>query len=250
MKKVRWWVRSSAGVVHHCCPSFTDISSAPPLYLQHQMSGCRSLAALALSEVLAVSNAAKKAVPLNTLPAADGESTLTAPVLALLALSALLLFAPKDAKVAGLGALLGFGALQQTQAALTYFGTGLGCLCPPLGAVAVLLFCLPNAPASQPRAVVVGHVASALAACAVVVAKPVLAHVVPAAIGAPGLAAVVSIVAMKAVDAVHPPGAAYAFLCVLLSVRSPSISPPPRPGAKIACVPLTPQCPRVVSIHH
>ena len=128
------------------------------------MSGRRSLAALALSEVLVVLDAAKKAAPpLNTLPAAGGESTLTAPVLALLALSALLLFAPKDAKVAGLGALLGFGALQQTQAALTYFGTGLGCLCPTLGAVAVLLFCLPNAPASQPRAVVVGHVASALA---------------------------------------------------------------------------------------
>ena len=52
-----------------------------------------------------------------------------------------------------LGTLLGFGVLTQTNAALVAGGTGLGCLCPPLGAVAVLLFCLPTAPASQPRAV-------------------------------------------------------------------------------------------------
>ena len=134
------------------------------------------------------------------------------PLVALVVLGAIVLKAPRDARVAGLGTLLGFGVLTQTNAALVAGGTGLGCLCPPLGAVAVLLFCLPTAPASQPRAVVVGHAVSSVAALCVVVAKPALAAVVPGAIGAPGLAAAFAVVAMKATGAVHPPAAAYAFL--------------------------------------
>ena len=134
------------------------------------------------------------------------------PIVALVVLGALILKAPRDARVAGGGTLLGFGVLTQTNAALVAGGTGLGCLCPPLGAVAVLLFCLPTAPASQPRAVVVGHAVSSVAALCVVVAKPALTAIVPKVIGAPGLAATLAVVAMKVVGAVHPPAAAYAFL--------------------------------------
>lgn len=77
-------------------------------------------------------------------------------------------------------------------------------LCPPLGAVAVLLFCLPGAPASSPRAVVLGHVVGSLAALAVVMGLP--------GPYAPGLAVALAITGMKLLDCVHPPAAAYAFL--------------------------------------
>ena len=59
--------------------------------------------------------------------------------------------------IAGLGAAAGFAALHVANDYVLK-EMGLGCLCPPLGAVAVLLFCLPGAPASQPKAVIGAHV--------------------------------------------------------------------------------------------
>jgi CBS domain-containing membrane protein len=66
-----------------------------------------------------------------------------------------------DAIIAGIGAALSFAALHivHEQFLLPH---GLSCLCPPLGAVAVLLFRLPNAPASQPKAVIGGHIISGI----------------------------------------------------------------------------------------
>ena len=50
-----------------------------------------------------------------------------------------------DSIIAGLGAAFSFAALQISNDYVLK-GHGLTCLCPPLGAVAVLLFCLPGAP--------------------------------------------------------------------------------------------------------
>ena len=69
-----------------------------------------------------------------------------------------------DSIIAGLGAASGFAALQVAND----YVLPVGCLCPPLGAVAVLLFCLPGAPASQPRAVTGAHVIAGLVGYAVV----------------------------------------------------------------------------------
>ena len=95
-----------------------------------------------------------------------------------------------------------------------------GCLCvhllgpdgawliAPMGASAVLLFCLPASPLAQPWAVIGGNVVSALAgvACARLVPDPVLA--------AP-LAGGVGIAAMFALRCLHPPGGAVALTAVL-----------------------------------
>ena len=76
--------------------------------------------------------------------------------------------------------------------------------CPPLGAVAVLLFCMPGAPASSTRAVVLGHIVGSLAALTCVMGLP--------GPYAPGLAVGLAVTGMKLFDCVHPPAAAYAFL--------------------------------------
>ena len=65
--------------------------------------------------------------------------------------------------VSGLGAAFGFAALQ-----LANDHGPPACLCPPLGAVAVLLFCLPSAPASQPKVVLGAHLIAGIVGCAVV----------------------------------------------------------------------------------
>jgi CBS-domain-containing membrane protein len=68
-----------------------------------------------------------------------------------------------DAILSGLGAGLGFAALHYAQDNILK-DQDLTCLCPPLGAVAVLLFCMPNAPASQPKAVIGGHLVAGVVA--------------------------------------------------------------------------------------
>eukprot|EP00584_Thalassiosira_punctigera_P004772 CAMPEP_0172526690 /NCGR_PEP_ID=MMETSP1067-20121228/1544_1 /TAXON_ID=265564 ORGANISM="Thalassiosira punctigera, Strain Tpunct2005C2" /NCGR_SAMPLE_ID=MMETSP1067 /ASSEMBLY_ACC=CAM_ASM_000444 /LENGTH=148 /DNA_ID=CAMNT_0013310253 /DNA_START=44 /DNA_END=490 /DNA_ORIENTATION=- len=105
-----------------------------------------------------------------------------------------------DSIVAGLGAACGFAALH-----LANDRAPVGFLCPPLGAVAVLLFCLPGAPASQPKAVVGAHVIAGLVGYGVV--QSALPY-------GEAIAVVLTITAMSATRMVHPPAGAYAFLYV------------------------------------
>ena len=55
-----------------------------------------------------------------------------------------------ESLTAGFGAALGFAALYVTSQALTQVPGEIKCMCPPLGAVAVLLFCLCADANSQP----------------------------------------------------------------------------------------------------
>jgi CBS domain-containing membrane protein len=81
-------------------------------------------------------------------------------------------------------------------------------LVAPMGASAVLVFCLPASPLAQPWAVIGGNVVSALigVACARWIAEPLLA--------AP-LAAALAIGAMFWLRCLHPPGGAVALTAVL-----------------------------------
>merc|ERR1719273_223444 len=109
-----------------------------------------------------------------------------------------------DAILAGLGAAISFAALHIVHDQILA-PQGLSCLCPPLGAVAVLLFCLPGAPASQPKAVIGGHVVAGLIGYAVVESGVAYGEAVAVAC---------TITAMSALGVVHPPAGAYAFLFV------------------------------------
>ncbi|MDB5790499.1 MAG: hypothetical protein JWQ80_523, partial [Massilia sp.] len=107
---------------------------------------------------------------------------------------------------AGLGACLG---LFVTALATHMLAPGLAAyLIAPMGASAVLLFCLPASPLAQPWAVVGGNTVSALigVACAVLV---------PDALLAAPLAAALAIGAMFALRCLHPPGGAVAVTAVL-----------------------------------
>lgn len=81
-------------------------------------------------------------------------------------------------------------------------------LIAPMGASAVLLFCLPASPLAQPWSVIGGNLVSALVgvACAQLVAAPLVA--------AP-LAGGLAIAAMFALRCLHPPGGAVALTAVL-----------------------------------
>ncbi len=81
-------------------------------------------------------------------------------------------------------------------------------LIAPMGASAVLLFCLPGSPLAQPWSVIGGNTVAALVgvACAAHVAQPLLA--------AP-LAGGLAVGAMFALRCLHPPGGAVALTAVL-----------------------------------
>ncbi len=78
----------------------------------------------------------------------------------------------------------------------------------PLAASAALLFAMPNSPLAQPWSVLVGNVASALAAVAVL-------HLVPGPVLGLALAVGAAILAMMGLRALHPPGAAVAMTAAL-----------------------------------
>jgi CBS-domain-containing membrane protein len=109
-----------------------------------------------------------------------------------------------DAIIAGIGAAVSFAALHVVHD-LILAPQGLSCLCPPLGAVAVLLFCLPSAPASQPKAVIGGHIVSGLVGFVVVESGLAYGEAVAVAL---------TIALMTYFEVVHPPAGAYAFLYV------------------------------------
>lgn len=83
-----------------------------------------------------------------------------------------------------------------------------GWLIAPMGASAVLLFCMPSSPMAQPWAVIGGNVVSALVGVACVQA-------VDAPLVAAPLAAGLAIAAMFALRCLHPPGGAVALTAVL-----------------------------------
>jgi CBS domain-containing membrane protein len=92
---------------------------------------------------------------------------------------------------------------------------GLPWIVAPMGASAVIVFCLPASPLAQPWAVVAGNTVSALVGIACV---HWLAPVDLAAAAAVALA----IVAMFALRCLHPPGGATALLMVLGGVADPT----------------------------
>jgi CBS domain-containing membrane protein len=111
------------------------------------------------------------------------------------------------------GALVGIGVT-------AWLSHGLGAPAPltwivaPMGASAVLVFCLPASPLAQPWAVVAGNTVSALVGVACV-------HLVPAADVAAALAVAGAIAAMLALRCLHPPGGASALLMVMSGVVDP-----------------------------
>ncbi|MFD2739479.1 HPP family protein [Sulfitobacter aestuarii] len=108
---------------------------------------------------------------------------------------------------AGLGAMLGIAGCALLAPLLAEAFDIPVLLFAPLGASAVLVFAMPNAPLAQPWSAVIGNVTAALAAIAVLmlVAQPF----------APALAVGAAILAMLAMRALHPPGGAVALLAAL-----------------------------------
>lgn len=118
---------------------------------------------------------------------------------------------------AGIGALLGIGLCVLAITFLDALGIPGLFLVAPLGATAVLVFCVPNSPLAQPWSAVTGHVISALVALFVV-------SVVPAPWAA-GVAVGGAIAAMMLIRALHPPGGAVALL-IALDPASPTETGP------------------------
>lgn len=108
---------------------------------------------------------------------------------------------------AGIGALLGISLCALVANLAAKFGISSFHLIAPLGATAVLVFCVPNTPLAQPWSAVVGNVTATLVALFVV-------HVVPSPWSI-GVAVGAAITAMMLVRALHPPGGAVALLIAL-----------------------------------
>ena len=160
----------------------------------------------------------------------------------------------KESALAGVGAALGFVALFAASQVLPMLPGDVKIMCPPLGAVAVLLFCLcallcpplpfalcnsartqrtqrtqhtethpqrhrcaprPKAPASSTKAVVLGHLVGGAVAVTV---NQFLAKGDPMA---PGVSVALAIFGMKLLDCVHPPAAAYAFFAAVQGFNHP-----------------------------
>lgn len=108
---------------------------------------------------------------------------------------------------AGLGAVLGISLCALVVSLATRLGALSFFLMAPLGATAVLVFCVPNSPLAQPWSAVVGNVTAALVTLLVL-------PIVPAPWSV-GVAVGAAITAMMFVRALHPPGGAVALLTAL-----------------------------------
>ena len=110
--------------------------------------------------------------------------------------------------IAGFGALGAIGLI----AGINLFMTGSLLaslpLVAPMGASAVIVFCLPNSPLARPWNVVIGNVASALAGV-------ICARYVPQVEIAAALAVFAAISGMALSRSIHPPGGAVALTAVL-----------------------------------
>lgn len=118
---------------------------------------------------------------------------------------------------AGIGAMIGISLC----ALMVHLGVGLGMvslyLVAPLGATAVLVFCVPNSPLAQPWSAVAGNTVSALVAFLAVM-------IVPGDWSA-GFAVGAAIMAMMFIRALHPPGGAVALLTALDPAPALQIGP-------------------------
>jgi CBS domain-containing membrane protein len=112
---------------------------------------------------------------------------------------------PRERARAACGAFAGLGIAGVLSC---WFSAGSLLLIAPMGASAVLLFCLPASPLAQPWSVVGGNMVSAIVgvACAHWIANPMLA--------AP-LAGCLAIAVMFQLRCLHPPGGAVALTAVL-----------------------------------
>ncbi|HEX5686254.1 MAG TPA: HPP family protein [Ideonella sp.] len=90
-------------------------------------------------------------------------------------------------------------------------------LVAPMGASAVLVFCVPASPMAQPWAVVGGNTLCALVGVACV-------HLLGTSDWAAGMAVSLAIAAMFALRCLHPPGGASALLMVLSGVHDPAFA--------------------------
>jgi CBS-domain-containing membrane protein len=116
----------------------------------------------------------------------------------------------RGAIVAGLGGAIAIAILH----ALTVDLELVTCFTAPLGATCALVFGLPNAPVSQPRNVIGGHILSALAGLLVFsVSGQVTWLTMALAIG-------LAMVAMAMTRTYHPPGAVTALLPVLQEITT------------------------------
>lgn len=108
---------------------------------------------------------------------------------------------------AGLGALIGISVCVGLAYLGALFGQTSFYLVAPLGATAVLLFCVPNSPLAQPWSAVIGNTSAALVALIAVWYIPGPWSV--------GIAVGGAITVMMFLRALHPPGGAVALLTAL-----------------------------------
>jgi CBS domain-containing membrane protein len=108
---------------------------------------------------------------------------------------------------AGLGALIGISLCALVVRIDAVMGGSTLFLVAPLGATAVLVFCVPNSPLAQPWSAIVGNVVAAVVAMLAI-------YLVPAP-WTVGVAVGGAITAMMLVRALHPPGGAVALLTAL-----------------------------------
>ncbi|GAW34190.1 hypoxic response protein 1 [Roseovarius sp. A-2] len=120
---------------------------------------------------------------------------------------ALPVFHGREQLRAGIGALIGISLCSLMVSLGVRLGTPSLYLVAPLGATAVLVFCVPNSPLAQPWSAIVGNVTAALVALLTVQVFPTPWSV--------GVAVGAAIIAMMFVRALHPPGGAVALLTAL-----------------------------------
>ena len=109
---------------------------------------------------------------------------------------------------AAIGALVAIGLMAIANIVLTgSLSTSLP-LVAPMGASAVIVFCLPQSPLARPWNVVIGNVVSALLGVA-------CARLIPQTEAAAAFALFVAIIGMALTRSIHPPGGAVALTAVL-----------------------------------
>lgn len=113
----------------------------------------------------------------------------------------------RDRLVASLGGLVGIGATAFVAQQMAG-GVSIALLIAPVGASAVLLFCVPSSPMAQPLPTVFGAIVSTLAGF-------LAAHAFGHGVAAAGLAVGGSILGMSVLRCLHPPGGGYALVPVV-----------------------------------
>ena len=127
-----------------------------------------------------------------------------------------------------LGSGAGIAALEAADHSLLKPNYGISCLCPPLGATAVILFAMSKAPAAQPRSVLGAYIVASVASLAVLTLLPPEYSYL-----AKPLAVALTIAGMAKTETMHPPAGAYAFLFANNKMTAENIFSPGLVGAAI-----------------